>query len=153
MVSYFKVVMGAAVLIAGLTGCSCMYKDDTCVVIGVGGIEMVNFPLASVDSISIEGFQKGSGFTVRTDSVFTSAENYNQTNPYLHFQPSFDFNKDYLVTLLSKGTGNQYRITDCVIGQTECKSCALDKPEHHDVLEGYSVNGQKFDGKSIKITW
>jgi len=112
-------------------------------------IALQNFTSDELDSIALETFQVGSGFTNRIDSIFKSGTNGDY--PHISLTRNFSKSHEYKITILS--TGQVYTLTNFETKKESCNKCFPYHPEddYYDELVSYSVNGETQYGL-IKIS-
>jgi hypothetical protein len=117
-------------------------------------IRLINFAATDVDSIAIEIFESSSNFTNRIDSSFTEArgKTIGDTDLFIFMPELISKSHDYRITLIS--TGQVYKVTGFETRKEACNSCFPYNPpsDYFDVLDSYSVDGQKQNSQVLVIT-
>jgi len=139
-------------LFVGLS--SCCTKKDCDGFDSLNEIQLLNFSASEVDSIALEIFESNSNFTNRIDSSFTSAHDRSGgvTEFIIFMNENINKSHAYKITLIS--TGQVYKVTSFETSGETCNSCFPYHPssDYFNVLNSYSINGQKQNNSSLTIS-
>lgn len=131
---------------------SCCTKKDCLGFNDISEIQLQNFALTDVDSITLETFMSSSNFTNRIDSTFTSANKRSGDSNLIIFMPQhINESHDYKIKIMN--TGLTYLITDIETRTETCNSCFpyQSSSDYYNVLDAYSVNGQMQNNSALVI--
>ena|SRR5690606_386010 len=135
---------------------SCCTKKGCTATDGISVIRFENFGAEEVEHISVETFQKDSGFSNRTDSFFASAQKgYSDTAEFVLLLPKkLSLGNDYKITLLIPGREEAYFLNKFLINRRGCNNCFPYRPasDYVNDLVGYSLNGEPINGNEIIIS-
>src|SRR5215203_597728 len=109
-------------------------------------ITLENFTSDELDSIALETFQVGSGFTNRIDSILKQGHLTSGNFANLYLTRNFSKSHEYKITILS--TGQVYTLTNFETKKEACNSCFPFHPsdDYYNDLVSYDINGQKQNG-------
>jgi hypothetical protein len=119
---------------------ACCTQKDCLNVFDLNTIKLINFNSIDTDSILIRSYTKGSNFSSRIDSQYTSANDISIDNEGLTLYVPIPFTHENDYTLFFTKTEDYYEITNIKTDSETCNSCFLSSDDYM-VLSSYDLNG------------